>query len=122
MIARNEPYVLFLDELNACTQEVQKVFYSLIHERRIGEYHIPEDSIVVGAGNLSQDNAIVKTMSSALINRMLHVQLKADAGQWIKWAQAEGLHPWIIDYIIQRPDHLFSEPPKTEEPFSTPRS
>lgn len=28
----------------------------------------------------------------------------------------------MIDYIIQRPDHLFSEPPKTEEPFSTPRS
>lgn len=122
MIARREPYVLFLDELNACTQEVQKAFYSLIHERRIGEYCLPEGSIVVGAGNRAQDSAIVKTMSSALINRMFHVQLKADAGQWIKWAQAEGLHPWIIDYIIQRPDHLFSEPPKTEEPFSTPRS
>lgn len=41
MIARKEPYVLFLDELNACSQEVQKAFYSLIHERRIGEYHLP---------------------------------------------------------------------------------
>ena len=30
MIAREEPYVLFLDELNACSQEVQKAFYSLI--------------------------------------------------------------------------------------------
>ena len=109
-------------ELNACTQEVQKAFYSLIHERRIGEYHLPEGSIVVGAGNRAQDSAIVKTMSSALINRMFHVQMKADARQWIKWAQSEGLHPWVIDYIIQRPDHLFSEPPKTEEPFSTPRS
>ena len=29
---------------------------------------------------------------------------------------------WVIDYIIQRPDHLFSDPPKTEVPFSTPRS
>lgn len=122
MIARKEPYVLFLDELNACTQEVQKAFYSLIHERRIGEYHLPEGSIVIGAGNRAEDSAIVKTMSSALLNRMFHVQLKADVGQWIKWAQAEGLHPWVIDYIIQRPDHLFSEPPKTEEPFSTPRS
>ena len=26
MIARKEPYVLFLDELNACSQEVQKAF------------------------------------------------------------------------------------------------
>ena len=41
MIARSEPYVLFLDELKACSQEVQKTFYSLIHERRVGEYHLP---------------------------------------------------------------------------------
>lgn len=122
MIARKEPYVLFLDELNACSQEVQKAFYSLIHERRIGEYHLPKGSIVIGAGNRAQDSAIVKTMSSALINRMFHVQLKADPSQWLNWAYEEGIHPWVINYITQRPDHLFSEPPKTEEPYSTPRS
>lgn len=122
MIARSDPYVLFLDELNACSQEVQKAFYSLIHEKRIGEYHLPEGSIIIGAGNRSQDSAIVKIMSSALINRMFHVQMRADARQWIKWAQGAAIHPWVINYLIQRPDHLFSEPPKTEEPFSTPRS
>ncbi len=122
MIARKEPYVLFLDELNACSQEVQKAFYSLIHERRIGEYHLPKGSVVIGAGNRSQDGAIVKTMSTALINRMFHVQLKADPHQWLEWAYSEGLHSYVTDYISQRPDHLFSEPPKTEEPYSTPRS
>ena len=87
----------------------------LIHERRIGES--PSSGrgrqLYRTRGNrMSEDSAIVKTMSSALLNRMFHVQLKADVGQWIKWAQAEGLHPWVIDYIIQRPDHLFSEPSK----------
>ncbi len=122
MIARKEPYVLFLDELNACSQEVQKAFYSLIHERRIGEYHLPKGSVVIGAGNRSNDGAIVKIMSSALINRMFHVQLKANPDQWLQWAYENHLHPWVTDYITQRPDHLFSEPPKTEEPYSTPRS
>lgn len=122
MIARKEPYVLFLDELNACSQEVQKAFYSLIHEKRIGEYHLPNGSVVIGAGNRSQDGAIVKTMSTALINRMFHVQLVADPKQWLNWAYESSLHPWVIDYITERPDHLFSEPPKTEEPYSTPRS
>ena len=122
MIARRDPYVLFLDELNACSQEVQKAFYSLIHEKRVGEYHLPEGSVVVGAGNRSQDGAIVKTMSTALINRMLHVQLTADPKQWLDWAYSEGLHPWVTEYISQRPDHLFAEPPKTETPYSTPRS
>lgn len=122
MIARKEPYVLFLDELNACSQEVQKAFYSLIHEKRIGEYYLPNGSVVIGAGNRSQDGAIVKTMSTALINRMFHVQLVADPKQWLNWAYENSLHPWVIDYITERPDHLFSEPPKTEEPYSTPRS
>lgn len=32
------------------------------------------------------------------------------------------IHPWVIEYIQTRPDHLWSQPPKHEEPFSTPRS
>ena len=40
-IARDEPYCLFLDELNASSPEVQKAFYSLILDRRIGAYELP---------------------------------------------------------------------------------
>jgi hypothetical protein len=121
-IAKKAPYCLFLDELNACSHEVQKSFYSLIHERRVGEYHLPKGSIVIGAGNRAQDSAIVKPMSSALINRMAHVQLKVSHRDWLSWANRERIHPWVIDYIQIRPDHLWVQPPKSEEPFSTPRS
>src|SRR6266567_1322101 len=121
-IARTAPYCLFLDELNACSHEVQKAFYSLIHERRIGEYFLPEGSVVVGAGNRAQDSAIVKPMSSALINRMVHVHLKASHRDWLAWARRSGIHPWVVDYISQRPDHLATAPPRHEEPFSTPRA
>jgi hypothetical protein len=122
MIARKEPYCLFLDELNACSQEVQKAFYSLIHERRIGDYHLPVGSIVIGAGNRAQDSAIVKPMSSALLNRMVHVHLRVSMTEWMDWAGANGIHPLILEYVKARPDHLWSQPPKHEEPFSTPRS
>ncbi|WP_227789042.1 MoxR family ATPase [Nodularia sp. LEGE 04288] len=93
MIARDEPYCLFLDELNACSHEVQKAFYSLIHERRIGEYHLPEASIVIGAGNRAQDSAIVKPMSSPLLNRMVHVHLKVSHRDWLDWAKNHDIHP-----------------------------
>jgi len=122
MIAKEEPYCLFLDELNACSQEVQKAFYSLIHDRRVGEYFLPEGSIIIGAGNRAQDSAIVKTMSSALINRMFHVEMIASHREWLTWAGQNGIHPYILEYIGLRPDHLWRQPPKTEEPFSTPRS
>jgi hypothetical protein len=122
MIAREEPYLLFVDELNACSFEVQKAFYSLINDRRLGEYRLPEGSVVVGAGNRAQDQAIVKPMSSALMNRMLHVELKPTASDWLAWAYAQGIHEWIIHYVETCPDHLFVQPPKTEETFSTPRA
>ena len=122
MIAREEPYCLFLDELNACSQEVQKAFYSLILDRRIGEYHLPKGSIVIAAGNRAQDNAITRPLSSALINRMFHVELRADSRIWLEWAAESDIHPYVYDYICSRPDQLWSQPPKTEEPFSTPRS
>lgn len=122
MIARDEPYCLFLDELNACSQEVQKAFYSLILERRVGEYHLPQGSMVIGAGNRAQDNAITRPISSALLNRMFHVELRADTRLWLEWAAQNGIHPWVYDYICTRPDQLWSLPSKTEEPFSTPRS
>jgi hypothetical protein len=122
MIAREEPYLLFVDELNACSFEVQKAFYSLINDRRLGEYRLPCGSVVVGAGNRAQDQAIVKPMSSALMNRMLHVELKPTVRDWLDWAYAQGLHEWILRYVETRPDHLFMPPPKTEETFTTPRS
>lgn len=122
MIARPEPYCLFLDELNACSHEVQKAFYSLIHERRIGEYSLPRGSIIIGAGNRAQDAAIVKPMSSALMNRLVHLHLKVSHREWLEWAKNNGVHKLILDYISNRPDHLCGSVPKHEEPFSTPRS
>jgi hypothetical protein len=122
MIARTEPYCLFLDELNACSHEVQKAFYSLIHEKRVGDYELPAGSIVIGAGNRSHDSAIVKTMSSALINRMLHVHIRVSHRDWLAWAMKNNIHELVMEYIQTRPDQLCAAPPKHEEPFSTPRS
>jgi hypothetical protein len=122
LIARDEPYVLFLDELNASAPEVQKAFYSLIHERRLANYHLPEGSMVVGAGNRAQDRAITRPMASALMNRMLHVELRVNVADWLTWAEGSNLHPYVLDYIRTRPDHLADQPPEVEAPFSTPRA
>jgi MoxR-like ATPase len=121
-LARDTPYVLFLDELNAAAPDVQKAFYSLILDRRIGSYELPAGSVVIGAGNRATDQALARPMASALVNRLVHVHLRVSADDWLEWAAGHGIHHWIVDYLTQRPDHLWSAPPKTEEAFSTPRS
>jgi len=122
MIARDEPYCLFLDELNAASHDVMKSFYSLVLERRVGSYTMPEGSIIIGAGNRATDGAIARTMPTALVNRLVHLHLRSSATDWQVWAAFAGIHPYVTAYLAQRPDQLTSAPPKVEEPFSTPRS
>lgn len=123
LIVRNKEFCLFIDELNIASPEVQKAFYSLILEQRVGEYRLPKGSIVIGAGNRSADSALVRQMPSALVNRMVHVHLKVDTRIWLDWAKNEGLHSLVVDYISTRPSHLATEiAPTDETPFSTPRA
>lgn len=56
------PFCLFLDELPAASPDVQKAFYAILLERRIGEYHLPEGSWVVAAGNRVTDRSLVRTI------------------------------------------------------------
>ena len=83
---------------------------------------MPSGSIVIGAGNRAQDSAIVKPMSSALMNRMIHVHLGVSARDWLAWAEVNNIHLSVLEYVKLRPDHLWVQPSKHEEPFSTPRS
>ena len=86
-----EPFCLFLDELPACAPDVQKAFYSLLLERRLGEHALPAGTWVVAAGNRMQDRALVRAMSSALVNRVTILNLRVDADEWQDWARRSGI-------------------------------
>jgi AAA domain (dynein-related subfamily) len=121
-IARKEPYVLFLDELNACTPDVQKAFYSLILNQRIGEYTMPTGSVVIAAGNRASDGAIVRTLPTPLINRTIQIHLRPRLSDWLVWARNHGIHPLVCSFLEERPSCLCREPSKDQTPFSTPRA
>src|SRR5579864_6728730 len=75
---RPKPFCLFLDELPACAPDVQKAFYSLLLERRLGEHQLPRGTWVVSAGNRLEDRALVRALSSALINRVFILHVRVD--------------------------------------------
>jgi hypothetical protein len=116
------PFCLFLDELPACAPDIQKAFYSLLLERRLGEHALPAGTWVVAAGNRVEDRALVRTLSSALINRVIILQVRVDVEEWLTWAESNGVRPEITGFIRSRPDTLLRPVPKTPEPFSTPRA
>lgn len=119
---RPEPFCLFLDELPACAPDVQKAFYSLLLERRLGEHALPPGTWVVAAGNRLQDRALVRAMSSALVNRVTILQIRHDVDEWLAWAQRAGVRAEIRSFIATVPDALMRAVPADPVPFSTPRA
>jgi hypothetical protein len=119
---RPEPFCLFLDELPACAPDVQKAFYSLLLERRLGEHSLPAGTWVVAAGNRLQDRALVRAMSSALVNRVTILHLRVDTDEWLAWAKRHGIRDEIMGLITSMPDALMRPVPAEPVPFSTPRA
>ena len=115
-------FCLFLDELPACAPDVQKAFYSLLLDRRIGEHSLPPGTWVVAAGNRAEDKALVRTISSALVNRVLILNIRIDVAEWLGWATANGVRKDILAFIEQFPDALLRPVPDRAAPFSTPRA
>jgi hypothetical protein len=117
-----EPFCLFLDEMPACAPDVQKAFYSLLLERRLGEHRLPPGTWVVAAGNRVEDRALVRSLSSALINRVVILQVRVDHDEWLAWADANEVREEVRAYIRWKNDALMRPVPGTPQPFSTPRA
>jgi hypothetical protein len=116
--------IIFLDEITSCDKSCQVAAYELILDRKIGDfYKVPEGWYIVSAGNLTTDRAVATSMSSALANRFLHIELKEDPEQWIKWGIMNEVHPSVLGFINYRPEFLFSmENENLERGWPSPRS
>lgn len=115
--------ILFLDELNAAPPLVQAACYQLVLDRRIGEYVLPKDVIVIAAGNRETDRAVTSRMPSPLANRFVHLDFDVDLDDWISWGLNNGVRTEILAFQRFRPETLYNfDPKKNDKAFATPRS
>ena len=81
-------HLLFLDEFNAGTEEQMKAAMNLALTGNIGTYQLPENTIVIAAGNAPEkDNATaVNTLDAPTLRRFIYkVELKPDLPEWLKY-------------------------------------
>ena len=98
--------ILFLDELTAADQRLQISAYSLILDRRVGNYRLPEGWQVIAAGNASFHGAVSHDMGSALADRMFHFNVQTVIDAFLAHALASGFAPEVMAYLKVRPDRL----------------
>jgi hypothetical protein len=114
--------ILFLDEISSAPQSVQAAAYQITLDRVVGEHKLPENCIVIGAGNRVTDKSVAYKMPKALANRFMHIEIEADFDSWCKWAVNRGINHKVLAFLAFRRE-LFIEAEMTDNlAYPTPRS
>jgi MoxR-like ATPase len=98
--------ILFLDELTAADQRLQISAYSLILDRKVGHYRLPDGWQVIAAGNASFHGAVSHDMGTALADRMFHFNVQTVIDAFLAHAVAMDFAPEVMAYLRIRPDRL----------------
>lgn len=69
-VHKNKPVFVLLDELAKADQTTMPMFANLIQENRVGDYKLPEGSIVVATSNFDQDG-LGDVVPAHIDNRMV---------------------------------------------------
>ena len=121
--AQYDNIVLFLDEMNSAAPAVQAAAYQLILNRRVGQYKLPDNVLIVAAGNREADKGVTYRMPAPLANRFVHIELAVNFDDWFAWAVENKIHNDVVGYLTFSKKDLYDFDPKSpSRSFATPRS
>ena len=115
--------VLFLDEMNSAPPAVQAAGYQLVLNRRVGKFKLPDNVVIVAAGNRDSDKGVTYRMPMPLANRFVHIEMRADFTSWQNWAVNKGIHKDVVGYLSFAKQDIYDFDNKSSSrAFATPRS
>ena len=123
MAAQYDNIVLFLDEMNSAAPAVQAAAYQLILNRRVGQYNLPDNVLIVAAGNREADKGVTYRMPAPLANRFVHLELAVNFDDWFQWAVTNNINTDVVGFLTFSKKDLYDFDPKSpSRSFATPRS
>ena len=123
--AQYDHIVLFLDEMNSAAPSVQAAAYQLILNRKVGTYKLPDNVMIVAAGNREADKGVTYRMPAPLANRFIHLELAVNFDDWFNWAVApeNNINTDVVGYLTFAKKDLYDFDPKSStRSFATPRT
>ena len=104
--ASREPVILFLDEINRATVEVQQCAFQLVLDRELNGVKLHKATRIYAAVN-EGGNYQVNDMGPALVRRFWKVDLEPTVDDWLEWARnSDDVDNLFCDYIHNNPKHL----------------
>ena len=123
MAAQHSKIILFMDEMNSAAPAVQAAAYQLVLNRRVGTYKLPDNVLIVAAGNRETDKGVTYRMPAPLANRFVHLEMKVDWEDYFGWAVDNKIHKDVVGFLTFSKKDLYDFDPKSaSRAFATPRS
>jgi len=120
---KHKTIILFMDELNSAAPSVQAAAYQLILNRKVGTYKLPDNVVMVAAGNRETDKGVTFRMPAPLANRFVHLEMTVDWDDYFEWAVENKIHQDVVGYLTFAKKDLYDFDPKSSSrAFATPRS
>jgi len=106
---KEEPMVIFIDEITKpSSQAVVNMLHPLLNERRMANFALHEDTIVVTAGNNSSDG-VGDAMKSHTISRITIVPVRKPTWEeYIEYGSRKGFAPELLAFVKAYPQVLAS--------------
>ncbi len=115
--------ILFLDEISAAPQSVQAAAYQITLDRVVGEHKLPDNCIVIAAGNRVTDKSVAFKMPKALANRLMHIEVEGSFQSWKTWAIENGVNDKVIGFLSFKQSDLMGFDTENDDlAFPTPRA
>ena len=99
----SKPVLIMLDEIAKAPQFIKNVLAPIVYERRVGQYHFVEGSVVFCGTNLGVEG-LGDSIQAHLRNRLVFVKMrKPTADEWVKWATDAAINPMVIAFVNNEP-------------------
>jgi hypothetical protein len=123
LAAKHKQIILFMDEMNSAAPAVQAAAYQLVLNRRVGTYKLPDNVLIVAAGNREADKGVTYRMPAPLANRFVHMEMTVDWDDYFGWAVDNKIHKDVVGFLTFSKKDLYDFDPKSSsKAFATPRS
>ena len=98
-----KPIMVMLDEIAKAPQFIKNVLAPIIYERRVGNYHFVDGSVVFCATNLSTEG-LGDSIQAHLRNRLVFLTMrKPTQPEWFSWGVENDIDPVVLACTNENP-------------------
>ena len=99
--------ILFLDEINCVSETLYPSMLQFLQFKTFGRHRVPEDWVIVCAGNPPEYNKSVHEFDVVTLDRLRELDVEPDYAVWRRYATEKGLHPAVTTFLEAKPDCFY---------------